>query len=693
MSKIRVLQLGNEDFSKSYPVADNTIWFFEPDMEVLPEADYDLMILARQVANDEVQYLMQYVKAYCLFAMEDVSLDGDTEFIFKAKKGEILPKSDLQRFLVEEPPMYFPKPYGEKYNPNNFAISPNYEGKIAWNGFSGVELEGNYGNDFTQIAYWRNCLPIFENNCIEFWLEYVKDDSVELQLRIEQFKAGSVSTIQKEWFFSEQEMSDLVFIESGNTRGSFFASLYAKGNGKLNIVGLHDRASRKGRGSFLPGGGRSVSSDREELFWYFDPGDMKPPLNVYFSGYKTQEGFEGYYMMRNMNAPFLLISEPRLEGGAFYLGSDEYEKMLEDVIQRCMDELGFNAGQLILSGLSMGTFGALYYGSVFRPYAIIVGKPLASLGSVANNERVKRPGGFPTSLDVLWKQYNSLDSDAVKAMNHRFWDKFDAAQFSATKFVVAYMIEDDYDTNAYRNLLAHLNKGGVQVYGKGIHGRHNDDTRGIVSWFVTQYNKILTEDFDRETQKRKYQKRDNATPDDDVIGQNQQETKTGGAVTRIPTEQERADWNRIKPGRSWKVFWSEQAKNAYLYGSEIKIYAKDDVEFKNRLIPPGTVIKSWSSKVNFQAARVEPSLPIIDGEGSYIIETNISCRNPEQYLLRLVFYDRYGTEAESLIVRNDKQLFRCPLKTYSYELQLICAGVSELHFHYITISEVTEDGK
>ncbi len=34
---------------------------------------------------------------------------------------------------------------------------------------------------------------------------------------------------------------------------------------------------------------------------------MKPPLNVYFSGYRTAEGFEGYYMMKRMNAPFFMI--------------------------------------------------------------------------------------------------------------------------------------------------------------------------------------------------------------------------------------------------------------------------------------------------------------------------------------------------------------------------------------------------
>ena len=102
-----------------------------------------------------------------------------------------------------------------------------------------------------------------------------------------------------------------------------------------------------------------MTTDREEVFAYFDPGDRKPPLNVYFSGYKTKEGFEGYRAMRNLGCPFLLISDARLEGGGFYMGSEEYEKLIKDVLRKYMDELGFSGDQVILSGLSMGTYGAL----------------------------------------------------------------------------------------------------------------------------------------------------------------------------------------------------------------------------------------------------------------------------------------------------------------------------------------------
>ena len=60
-----------------------------------------------------------------------------------------------------------------------------------------------------------------------------------------------------------------------------------------------------------------------------------------FSGYRTAEGFEGYFMMKRMNAPFILIADPRIEGGAFYLGSENYEQAIRKVIQNALDYLGF----------------------------------------------------------------------------------------------------------------------------------------------------------------------------------------------------------------------------------------------------------------------------------------------------------------------------------------------------------------
>ena len=138
----------------------------------------------------------------------------------------------------------------------------------------------------------------------------------------------------------------------------------------------------------------------------------------------------------------------------------------------------------------------------------------------------------------------------------------------------------------------------------------------------------------------------------------------------------------------WTVYWNEYASDTYLYGSEVIYHKKDDVEFKNDLMPSGTIIKQWHSKSNFQMQKIEPALPMIDGESRYRISVNIDCPGGGECLVRLVFYDRYEAEAGSKIIREKTVEFQCPLKTYSYSMQLINGGVRQFHFHSIVIREV-----
>ena len=57
--------------------------------------------------------------------------------------------------------------------------------------------------------------------------------------------------------------------------------------------------------------------------------------------------------------------------------------------------------ELILSGLSMGTFPSLYYGAAFEPHAVILGKPLANLGTIARRGRLDAPGVANLAFDCL----------------------------------------------------------------------------------------------------------------------------------------------------------------------------------------------------------------------------------------------------------------------------------------------------
>ncbi len=146
-------------------------------------------------------------------------------------------------------------------------------------------------------------------------------------------------------------------------------------------------------------------------------------------------------------------------------------------------------------------------------------------------------------------------------------------------------------------------------------------------------------------------------------------------------------------GQKWTIYWNEYSSDTYLYGSKISFHGKDDVEFTNLLMPPGTIIKQWYSKTNFQIQKIEPTLPIIDGESKYQITVNLDTEADEHCLVRLVFYDRYEVEAGNITLRDKVTTFRCPLKTYSYRLQLINGGVTKLHFHSVVIQEIIDESK
>lgn len=495
--QIRILQLGSSDWRKKYILPQNIEYVYEEHFTGGDKELFDLVLIDRAIQKEELLPLCKATKAYTVFVTDMVEINDLLQSFMDAKKGKILPKEQVQEFLSTESRNFFPDSYGEKFHFENMSVAQGFEGSVVWDGNCGVTLEGNFGAELEQIVYWRNTFPIFRGQAIEFWLEYEKDPEVSIAMVMVQFQSGSISKIQQTWTFSEEEMQEPVVADNALAAGPVQVFLRAKGNGKLRIVALHDRYSRRGHGVFLPGGKRCVTSKREEVFYYFDPQDQKPPLNVYFSGYKTQQGFEGYHMMRKMGCPFLLISEPRLTGGAFYLGDEEYEQTVLEIISDTMKELNFSGKDVILSGLSMGTFGALYYGCDIQPYALLLGKPVANIGEIARKERLHRPGGFPSSLDVLRFLTDGTGTQQMEELNDKFWNKFDHTDWGKSKFVIAYMLEDDYDDRSYGQLISHVKSEGVQVYGKGIHGRHNDATYAVVSWFKSQYEQILCNDFAR----------------------------------------------------------------------------------------------------------------------------------------------------------------------------------------------------
>ena len=146
----------------------------------------------------------------------------------------------------------------------------------------------------------------------------------------------------------------------------------------------------------------------------------------------------------------------------------------------------------------MGTFPSLYYGASFEPHAIIVGKPLANLGTIAERGRLASPRVFPTSFDILKHQTGGVSLNHMLDLDQRFWKVFKQADFSKTTFGLSYMKDEDMDPQAYEQLVSYLCNTGAKILSKGTAGRHNDDTDTNISWFLHFYRMVLASGFGRE---------------------------------------------------------------------------------------------------------------------------------------------------------------------------------------------------
>lgn len=444
-----------------------------------------------------IDAIQPYVQAYTIFYNKNIPESALPSWhqlygFFPVEMGD---RESLYDTLTHA---LFGGQYGDKMAVSEFRMQPTFREKVIRNSMSHLTVEGDFGNgDFRPVGSWSFNRVNFAGLNLEVWFEQETRGDIELQLRIRQMQEGSIDQIVSNRVYSQADLQDAIVLEE-TSNGQVICSLEARGQGSIDIGVLHVRWSRMGFGKFLTGGGIVSDAKKDEINYFFHPGDLKPPLCVYFSGFRSAEGFEGYWMMKNMKTPFLLISDQRMLGGSFYMGSEELEAKVRAVIQDKLDLLGFTNQDLIFSGLSMGTYGSLYYAADFNPRAVIIGKALANLGNMAVLNKTFSPGSFPTSLLVLRKLTGGLSEDHVQALQDRFWHKFITGDYKDTTFGIVYMKEDDYDPTAYPDIVSSLYGSQTQIIGKGLSGRHGDAADAAVGWFLTYYHHILERDFGRK---------------------------------------------------------------------------------------------------------------------------------------------------------------------------------------------------
>lgn len=453
------------------------------------------VLLTSLVADDEWEVLQDHVDAYRVVAFEQVrpQTAGGGNFFRQKQVKQIKTLSPDQ--ACEWLKLHlFDGQSGIRMDIQNFVINNWYQGPLHYHGSYAVKLAGDFGPAYRPLGSFT--YSFWQDKPIHLWPEFIKGPGVHLRITIYEFKYFGHEVIYQHTF-DETELDEVLEVPIKAVNGHVCISYEVKGAGELTIGTLHSRWSRQGWGYFLPGGERILNPDRGEVMVYFNPGNLRPPLNIYFSGYRTLEGFEAYNMMRDLQHPFMLITDTRLDGGAFYLEDQATQDALIDRIKKALAWLGFKDDQVVFSGLSMGTTGALYYGSFFKPAAFILGKPIINLGQMALSEK-QRFNAFPTSLDLLrlYQRYLGADQatdDVIKKFDQIILRRFQTVDLSKSKFMVAYMKQDDYDQAAYQSLIECLEQQPVFPYliSRGFNGYHTEQMGPVSSWFKHQFHELM----------------------------------------------------------------------------------------------------------------------------------------------------------------------------------------------------------
>ena len=140
----------------------------------------------------------------------------------------------------------------------------------------------------------------------------------------------------------------------------------------------------------------------------------------------------------------------------------------------------------------------------------------------------------------------------------------------------------------------------------------------------------------------------------------------------------------------YSIRWDGLSMETFLYGTDVSYSDDGCVRFSNHLMPPGGVIKKWHSNVNYQAARREPSLPVLEEGAEYEIRSFLECTPKESVRIKLRFFDRQGEELSAPVLNSGIDTFTCPDGGFRYDLEIINAGMSDLIFHHIELQKKGE---
>lgn len=143
---------------------------------------------------------------------------------------------------------------------------------------------------------------------------------------------------------------------------------------------------------------------------------------------------------------------------------------------------------------------------------------------------------------------------------------------------------------------------------------------------------------------------------------------------------------------SYKYYGSsgQSATHAYLYGTRLKFLARDHVEIRNPFLPTGSTIYHWDEMFNFSTAHAVPQLPLLAHNHHYQLHLVAESNYEAGLYLRVLMFDYENKLIKMKIIREATGIFTFEPAAYFYAIELVSGGCTELTFHRLDITDVTD---
>lgn len=142
----------------------------------------------------------------------------------------------------------------------------------------------------------------------------------------------------------------------------------------------------------------------------------------------------------------------------------------------------------------------------------------------------------------------------------------------------------------------------------------------------------------------------------------------------------------------FRIKWPQGAPPSYLHGSYVS-FIGNKVVFDNALMSPGFSLMSWTSRTNYQANRIQPSLPLLERGRFYQLDLQAVVKPANSLYVKVTYFDRLGQEIGVDVLKEQSWIFQYPITAFYYTLELLNAGCEYLAFDQILLFESLAEQK